>query len=51
MNFHARAAVNELEPFINFLRSTPAFMNGEVSFKADSVLYEEGWTIVKMLKN
>lgn len=51
MSFKASAAVNELEPFINFLRSTPAFMNGEVSFKADSVLYEEGWTIVKMLKN
>lgn len=44
-------ANRELEPFINFLRSTPAFMNGEVRFTADSVLYEEGWTTVKILKN
>ncbi len=50
MSFHA-SAVNDLEPFINFLRSTPAFMNGEVSFKAQSVLYEEGWTIVKINPN
>lgn len=50
MSFHA-SAINELEPFINFLRSTPAFMNGEVSFKAQSVLYEEGWTIVKIVPN
>jgi hypothetical protein len=45
------SAISDLEPFINFLRSTPAFMNGEVSFKAGSVLYEEGWTIVKILPN
>lgn len=46
-----RASAYELEPFINFLRSTPAFMNGEVSFKAQSILYEEGWTIVKIIPN
>lgn len=45
-----RARAQELEPFINFLRGTPAFINGEVSFVADSVLYEEGWTIVKIVK-
>lgn len=44
-------AANELEPFINFLRSTPAYMNGEVAFNRESVLYEEGWTIVKILAN
>ncbi|MES2527336.1 MAG: hypothetical protein V4598_09620 [Bdellovibrionota bacterium] len=44
------ASAQTLEPFINFLRSTPAFVNGEVRFVADSVLYEEGWTIVKIVK-
>lgn len=45
----ASARANELEPFINFLRGTPAYMDGEVTFRKDSVLYEEGWTIVKLL--
>lgn len=49
-SFHA-SATNELEPFINFLRSTPAYMNGEVSFKAGTTLYEEGWTVVKINPN
>lgn len=49
-SYHASAA-NELEPFINFLRSTPAFMNGEVAFNSESVLYEEGWSIVKIMPN
>lgn len=44
-------AFNELEPFINFLRSTPAYMNGEVAFSKESVLYEEGWSIVKIVPN
>ncbi len=44
------ASAQELEPFINFLRGTPAFINGEVSFVADSVLYQEGWSIVKIVK-
>ncbi len=44
------SSAQTLEPFINFLRSTPAFINGEVKFVADSVLYEEGWTIVKIVK-
>ncbi len=45
-----QASAQTLEPFINFLRSTPAFVNGEVRFVADSVLYEEGWSIVKIVK-
>lgn len=45
------SAISELEPFINFLRSTPAFMNGEVAFTSESVLYEEGWSIVKIVPN
>ena len=44
------SSAQTLEPFINFLRSTPAFINGEVRFVADSVLYEEGWSIVKIVK-
>lgn len=44
-------AQSELEPFINFLREAPAFMDGNVSFVRESVLYQEGWTIVKILAN
>lgn len=49
--FSLSVRAQELEPFINFLRSAPAFMNGDVSFNADSVLYQEGWSIVKIVKN
>lgn len=41
----------ELEPIINYLRSTPAYMNGNVSFTAGSTLYDESWTTVKILPN
>lgn len=44
-------ALNELEPFINFLRSTPAYMNGEFAFSKESILYQEGWSIVKIVPN
>ena len=49
--FTLSVRAQELEPFINFLRGAPAFMNGDVSFNADSVLYQEGWSIVKIVKN
>lgn len=41
----------ELEPVINFLRGTPAYVNGSVSFDAPSTLYDESWTTVKIVKN
>ncbi len=41
----------ELVPFINFLRSTPAFISGTVYFNSDSVLFDDGWTQVKLLGN
>lgn len=49
--FATGARAQELEPFINFLRSAPAYMSGEVAFRSESVLYQEGWTIVKILAN
>ncbi len=47
----ASFAERELEPFINFLRSTPAFITGSVYFNSGSVLYEEGWSNVKIVAN
>lgn len=41
----------DLKPFISFLRQTPAYINGTVYFNADSILYDDGWTQVKLLKN
>jgi len=41
----------ELEPVINFLRGTPAYVNGSVSFDAASKLYDESWTQVSIVKN
>lgn len=40
----------ELEPVINFLRGTPAYVNGEVSFDGASTLYSQGWTSVKIVR-
>lgn len=41
----------DLKPFINFLRQTPGHINGTVYFDTDSVLFDDGWTQVKLLKN
>ena len=41
----------ELEPVINFLRGTPAYVNGSVSFDAQSTLFDDSWTQVKIVKN
>jgi hypothetical protein len=44
-------AQKELEPFIDFVRSTPAFIDGSVYFNTSSVLYQEGWSVVKIVPN
>lgn len=49
--FSSVSWAQDLVPFINFLRSTPAFINGTVQFTEDSVLFDDGWTVVKLLKN
>ena len=54
-NFSSAAAPipapGDLLPFINFLRTAPAFISGTVYFNADSVLFDDGWTQVKLLAN
>ncbi len=45
------AEAQQLTPVINFLRSTPAFFDGTVSFKTNATVFEEGWTKVKINAN
>lgn len=47
--FSFSSFAQELEPVINFLRGTPAYVHGTVSFDAASTLYDENWTQVKII--
>lgn len=40
-----------LTSVINFLRSTPAYFDGNVAFKSNATVFEEGWTKVKINAN
>lgn len=41
----------ELEPVINFMRSTPAYISGSIYFNKNATLYSEGGTSVVLLAN
>src|SRR5690606_23711723 len=47
--FSFSSFAQELEPVINFLRGTPAYVHGSVSFDSSSTLYDESWTQVKIV--